>query len=95
MIEQTPHGIRITVFAQPKASKNEVIGPHNGAIKIKITAPPIEGRANEAIIEFFSDLFKIPKRNIQLYRGGTSRNKIFQLEGVTLEEARAVLKLTT
>ncbi len=95
MIEQTPHGIRITVFAQPKAAKNEVIGPHNGAVKIKITAPPIEGRANEAIIEFLSELFKIPKRSIQLYRGGTSRNKIFELEGVTVEEARAVLKVNT
>lgn len=93
MIEQTPHGIRITVFAQPKASKNEVIGPHNGAVKIKITAPPIEGRANEAIIEFLSELFNIPKRSIQLYRGNSSRNKVFELEGVTPEQARTLLKI--
>lgn len=95
MIEQKATGVSITVVAQPKSSKNEVVGPFNGAIKIKIMAPPIEGRANEAIIEFLSELFRIPKRQIHLEKGDTSKHKRFLIEGITLELAKEKLKATS
>lgn len=93
MIEKFASGVRVSIVAQPKSSKNEVIGPFNGAVKIKITAPPIEGRANDAIIEFLSELLGIAKKKIHLYRGDTSKNKIFQIEDVEMEFVKEKLKI--
>lgn len=93
MIESTKGGVRLHLFIQPKASKNEVVGPHNGEIKIKITAPPIDGRANEGLIEFMSDLFDIPKRDVLLIKGDTGRHKVVELSGLSEETVRGILKI--
>ncbi|MNL08780.1 hypothetical protein D3C87_1295150 [compost metagenome] len=92
MIEEISGGVRLHLFIQPKASKNEVVGPHNGEIKIKITSPPIDGEANSGLIEYLSKLFKIPKRDITLAKGETNRHKVLDLSGITLEQARKLLK---
>ncbi|MGZ3775274.1 MAG: DUF167 domain-containing protein [Pseudobdellovibrionaceae bacterium] len=92
MIETINGGVRIHLFIQPKSSKNEVVGPHNGEIKIKITAPPIDGRANEGLIEFLSDHFDIPKRNVILVKGDTGRHKTIDLLGIAEPLARQLLK---
>lgn len=91
MIEAIKGGVRLHLFIQPKSSKNEVVGPHNDELKIKITAPPIDGRANEGLIEFLSDYFDIPKRDIVLVRGDTGRHKTVDLLGVDLEVAHRLL----
>ncbi|NUN04451.1 MAG: YggU family protein [Bdellovibrio sp.] len=93
MIESIKGGVRLHLFIQPKASKNEVIGLHNGEIKIKITAPPLDGRANEGLIEYLSDLFDIPKRDIHLVKGETGRHKTVDIAGVELDAARVLLKV--
>lgn len=93
MIEVTKGGVRLHLFIQPKSSKNEVVGPHNGLLKIKITAPPIDGRANEGLIEFLSDYFDIPKRDIVIVRGETGRTKTVELLGVSEQLAKQKLKL--
>ncbi|WP_415062331.1 DUF167 domain-containing protein [Bdellovibrio sp.] len=93
MMESIKGGVRLHLFIQPKSSKNEVIGPHNGELKIKITAPPIDGRANEGLIEFLSDHFDIPKRNVILVKGDTGRHKTVDLLGVDEERAKELLKL--
>lgn len=93
MIEATKGGVRLHLFIQPKSSKNEVVGPHNGELKVKLTAPPIDGRANECLIEFMSDLFDIPKRDIHLVRGDTGRHKVIELAGLSEALARETLKL--
>ena len=92
MIEEIQGGVRLHLFIQPKASKNEVVGPHNGEIKIKITSPPVDGEANSGLIEYLSKLFKIPKRDITLAKGETNRHKVVDLSGITLEQARQLLK---
>lgn len=92
MIEEISGGVRLHLFIQPKASKNEVIGPHNGEIKIKITSPPVDGEANAGLIEFLSKLFKIPKRDIKLTKGETNRHKVVELVGISLEKAQELLK---
>lgn len=92
MIESIPGGVRVHLFIQPKSSKNEVVGVHNGEIKIKITAPPIDGRANEGLIEFLSDHFDIPKRNVLLVKGETGRHKTVDLIGIEESHARQLLK---
>lgn len=93
MIENIKGGVRLHLFIQPKASKNEVIGPHNGELKVKITAPPIDGRANEELIEFLADLFHIAKRNISVIKGDTGRHKTVDVLGVDLAHAQQVLKV--
>ena len=92
MIEEIKGGVRLHLFVQPKASKNEVVGPHNGEIKIKITSPPVDGEANAGLIEYLSKLFKIPKRDITLIKGETNRHKAVELTGITLEKAQELLK---
>lgn len=59
----------------PNASKNEIIKSDDGSIKVKITAQPVDGKANKALIEFLSKTFKIPKTSIDIVRGETSKDK--------------------
>lgn len=92
MIESIQGGVRLHLFIQPKASKNEVIGPHNGEIKIKLTSPPVDGKANEGLIAFLSDIFDIPKRDITLVKGETNRHKVVEILGADLEKAHTLMK---
>lgn len=91
MIRKTARGCKLTLFIQPKASKNEIIGPHNGALKIKITAPPVDGKANAALIEFLSDVLDVPKRNIEILKGETGRNKSVEILEISEEDLRRKL----
>ena len=93
MIETVKGGVRLHLFIQPKSSKNEVVGSHNGLLKIKITAPPVDGKANECLVEFLSDILDIPKRDISIVRGETGRNKTVELTGVTENLLREKLHL--
>ncbi|MGZ3742246.1 MAG: DUF167 domain-containing protein [Pseudobdellovibrionaceae bacterium] len=93
MITKTERGVKLTLFIQPKASKNEIIGPHNGALKIKITAPPVDGKANAALVEFLSDVLDIPKHQIEILKGETGRNKSVEVLGLSLEEIQQKLGL--
>ena len=93
MITQTGRGVRLTLFIQPKASKNEIIGPHNGALKIKITAPPVDGKANAKLVDFLSEVLDIPKRQIEILKGETGRNKSVEILGLSEDEVRTKLKI--
>jgi len=74
MIKETSDGILLQVKISPNASKNSIIKDETG-IKIKLTAQPIEGKANKALIEFLSKQFKIPKTSIEIIKGETSKEK--------------------
>lgn len=91
MIESIKGGVRLHLFIQPKASKNEVIGDHNGELKIKLTAPPVDGKANSELIAFLSDILNIPKRQIHLTKGETGRHKTVEVEGLDVEGAKKIL----
>lgn len=93
MIQKTDRGTKLSLFIQPKASKNEIIGPHNGALKIKITAPPVDGKANAALIEFLSEILNIPKKQIEILKGETGRNKAVEILGLSPEQVRQFLGL--
>lgn len=93
MITKTARGLRLRLFIQPKASKNEIIGPHNGALKIKITAPPVDGKANVALVDFLSDVLDLPKRQIEILKGETGRNKSVEILGLSEEDLRQRLNL--
>jgi len=78
----------------PNAKQNEVMGAHGDAIKIKLRAPAVEGKANAALRSFLADELKIHKRRIVLERGKKSRDKVIRIEGLSEEDVRRRL-LTT
>ncbi|RFC33249.1 MAG: hypothetical protein DID92_2727744981 [Candidatus Nitrotoga sp. SPKER] len=68
--------ITLMLYVQPGAKRSEVIGLHGDALKIRLAAPPIEGRANEALLRFIAGSFNVPLRNVKLKQGTLSRHKI-------------------
>ena len=78
-------GVVISVRVQPNARKHEIVGPHGGDLKIKIKAPPVEGKANAALIEFLAEVLAVSKSAIEIVRGNSSRNKHILVRGPTLE----------
>ena len=70
----------IKIYIQPGASKNEIVGKPGDAIKIRLTSPPIEGRANEALVDFLAKEYKVPKSQITIIRGHKSRQKLVKIE---------------
>ena len=95
MLREAKDGITLAVRAQPGAKKTAITGIYgDGAavqLKISVHAPPIEGRANAALIAFLAELFDLPKSSVQLVTGELSRSKVFLLRGVTLAQAEALL----
>ncbi len=69
----------LTLHVQPGAKRSEISGLHGDALKIRLAAPPIEGRANEALLRFISELFEVPVRNVELLRGAQSRHKMVKV----------------
>jgi uncharacterized protein len=88
-------GVTLAVRAQPGAKKSAIIGVYGeGAtaqVRIAVHAPPLEGRANAALIAFLAELFGVGKNRVELTSGESSRSKVFLLCGVTVEQAQAVL----
>ncbi len=75
-------GATFAVKVHPRARKNAITGTVGDALKLSLTAPPVEGRANEAVIEFFADLFEIPRSSVTITSGATSRTKVVRIRGV-------------
>lgn len=73
--QEKPEGIVFSVRVQPKSSRNQVVGPHAGALKIKLTAPPVDGAANKPCLKFLAKLLGTAKSNIEIASGETGRNK--------------------
>jgi len=73
--------IILKVYLQPKSSKNEVVGPYRDGIKVKVTAPPVEGKANEGLIRFLAKEFAVSPSCIEMIRGHHGREKILKIPG--------------
>jgi uncharacterized protein len=93
MISVTPHaeGCVLAVRAQPGARKNAIVGEHGGALKVSVTAPPEDGRANEAITGLLREWLGLKRSQVELIGGATSRNKQFLIRGVNMEQLTALL----
>lgn len=74
-----PTGIRLAVQLAPNAKKNEVIGAIEGALKLKLHAPPIDGKANEALIRFIAESLDVPKSAVSITHGFTSKRKLLEV----------------
>ena len=68
--------VTLTLHIQPGAKRSEIAGLHGEALKIRLAAPPIDGRANEALLKFIADLFDVPMRQVELNQGSQSRHKV-------------------
>lgn len=77
--------ITLTLHVQPGAKHSEVAGLHGEALKIRLAAPPIEGRANEALLRFIAERFSVPLRNVELKQGAQSRHKRVEVRGSAVE----------
>lgn len=88
-----PEGVCVSVKLQPRASSSEVGEVLAGELKIKVTAPPVDSAANEALLKLLADTLGCPRRAVQLLRGRTSRHKQILVQGMTSEAVRARLSV--
>lgn len=82
-----PTGVRLAVQITPNAKKTEVIGVHDDALKLKLAAQPIEGKANEALIRYLSDVLKVPRSAITITHGQTNKKKLLEIKTAGLTPA--------
>lgn len=82
----------LAIKAIPNAPRDEVVGWMGEALKVKIHAPPVEGRANDAICEFLAATLKLPRRSVTVLRGDTSRHKIVRIDGLSSAELQIRLR---
>ncbi len=87
-LTDTPDGAVLNLRIVPRASKNAIQGELGDALKIRLCAPPVDGAANSALIEFLSDAFSLPRARVQLLAGATSRNKRVLLVGFPASQVR-------
>ena len=90
-LHETSAGVSFAVKVQPRAQKNAITGELGDALKLALTAPPVDGRANEACIEFFANLLKVPRSSVTIASGETSRKKVIRVRGFSAAEVRGRL----
>jgi uncharacterized protein len=93
VIERTATGVRIRLHVQPRASRSELAGRHGDAIKVRLTAPPVEGAANEALLQFLAVRLQVPRSTLSLVSGGSGRSKVVAVDSIGPEEASRRLGL--
>ena len=81
----------VNVRLQPRAKRDEVVGERGEAFVIRVTAPPVDGKANAALCGFIARILRIPPSRVDVVRGQTSRDKVLRVEGVAQNELRAAL----
>jgi hypothetical protein len=92
-VEAKDGGVAFSVRVQPRASKDEIAGVMEGALKIRLRAPAVENRANEALCEFLADLLKRPKSAVRILGGEHSRTKRVTIAGVTRQQIEALFQI--
>jgi len=92
-IRQHESSVSFSVRVHPRAKKNAITGEVGDALKLSLTAPPADGKANEACIDFFAKLLNLPRSSVTIAAGQTSRNKVIRVAGLSAEEVRQRLKI--
>ena len=82
------NGVTFAVKVHPRAKKNAITGELGDVLKVSLTAPPIDGKANQACIEFFAKLLKVPRSSVTIASGQSSRQKVIRVIGLSAEEVR-------
>jgi len=89
-VREGDNSVRFAVRVQPRASRSEIVGVHGDALKVRLSAPPVDGAANEALVELIAEVLGVSRRAVRIVSGETSRSKAVEVEGVA---AAAVLRL--
>jgi hypothetical protein len=92
-VRDTAQGAEFALRVQPRASRNGFAGVVGDAIKLAITAPPVDGKANQAVINYLADWFRVPKSGVVIVSGETGRNKRIAIRGMRAEQVRQALGL--
>ena len=87
-IKDSNQGSTFAVKVHPRAKKNAISGELGDALKLSLTTPPVEGRANQACVEFLAKLLKVPRSSVTIASGQTSRNKLICVAGLSADEVR-------
>lgn len=92
-LRETPGGVTFAIKVHPRAKKNASAGKSGDALKVALTAPPVEGKANQACIEFLAKLLEVPRSSVTIAAGETSRNKVIRVAGLSAVEVEKRLNL--
>ena len=92
-VQQREGGVTVAVRVQPRASKDEIAGEWNGALKIRLRAPAVEDRANEALCEFLAGVLKTSKAAVRILSGERSRTKRVEIRGVSAQQVLALIAI--
>jgi uncharacterized protein len=90
-LREMPGGVLLDVLVQPRASRTRVVGEHDGRLKIQLAAPPVDGEANRALLEFLADALGVRKGDVTVERGETGRRKTVRVVGAAPGAVRAAL----
>jgi uncharacterized protein (TIGR00251 family) len=90
MIKATADGVELTVRVIPRARRTECSGVRGDTLVVRVAAPPVEGAANDALIEFFSAALRVPRRAVRIVSGDRARQKRVAITGVTADQIRAL-----
>jgi uncharacterized protein len=90
-VQERNGAVVVAVRVQPRASRNDVAGEMNGALKVRLQAPAVENRANEALCEYLAELLKTPKSAVRILSGDRSRTKLLEIRGITKQQLLALL----
>jgi len=92
-LQENDGRVSFAVRVHPRAKKNAITGEFGDALKVSLTTPPVDGRANEACVEFFAQLLKVPRSSVTIASGATSRNKVLRVAGVSAIEIQKIIGL--
>jgi uncharacterized protein (TIGR00251 family) len=90
-LKAQPDGVLLAVKVQPRASRDEIGEPLGNELRIKVTAPPVDSAANEAVVKLLAKTLGVGRGSVELVRGQTSRHKVFKLHGLKVDEVAAIL----
>jgi uncharacterized protein (TIGR00251 family) len=91
-IRDTASGVTFSIKVHPRAKKDAIAGTVGDALKVALTAPPVEGKANEACIRFFAELLRVSRSSVTIAAGETSRNKVIRVNGLTAAQVEERLR---
>jgi uncharacterized protein (TIGR00251 family) len=92
-VQESSNGVTFTVKIHPRAKKNAITGEFGDTLKLSLAAPPIDGKANEACIEFFAKLLKVPRSSVTIASGQSNRKKVIRVVGISAAEIRKSIEL--
>ncbi len=92
-LTETEDGVILSLKVQPRSSKNQLVGSHDGALKVKLTAAPVDGSANTCCCKFLAKLLRVPVRDIDMITGATSRHKRVLVKGLSCADIAGRLGL--